>query len=90
MLMCCPYPTRAVAVYQHFVHNGQTLEVDASIIYTGNSHLLNLTERVNLERLDLTNLEGPNTGLWDGKRFVLTTTDRSLVNLMKLAWRYRM
>lgn len=75
---------------QHFVYEDQIIETGASIIYTGNAHLFNLTERVNLKRVDLPKQEGPNTGLWDGKRFVLTTTDWGLANLLRMAWRYGM
>ena len=60
------------------------------MIYTGNAHLFNLTERVSLKRVDASKQEGPQTGLWDGERFVITTTERGLVNLMRMAWRYGM
>lgn len=73
---------------QDFVFDGHTLEVGASIIYTGNAHLFNLTERVGLKRVEPTKVEGLNTGLWDGKQFVLTTTDSGFFNLLKMAWRY--
>lgn len=73
---------------QDFVFDGQTLEVGASIIYTGNAHLFNLTERVGLKRVEPKKAEGLNTGLWDGKQFVLTTTDSGFFNLLKMAWRY--
>ncbi|CAM9810990.1 unnamed protein product, partial [Laminaria digitata] len=74
----------------HFAYDGRTLETGASVIYTGNAHLFNLTERVNLKRVDAAKQEGPQTGLWDGERFVLTTTERGLANLMRMAWRYGM
>lgn len=68
--------------------DGKTLETGASIIYTGNAYLFNLTELVGLKRVEPAKQEGPNTGLWDGKQFVLTTTDSGFFNLLKMAWRY--
>lgn len=85
-----PSPSLPPRVKQHFMHGGRTIETGASVIYTGNAHMFNLTEQVGLERLDAGKQEGPQTGLWDGERFVLTTTDRGLANLMRMAWRYGM
>lgn len=72
------------------MYDGRTLETGASVIYTGNTYLFNLTERVSLKRIDAAQQEGPQTGLWDGERFVLTTTERGFVNLMRMVWRYGM
>ena len=58
-------------------------------MYTGNEHIFNITERFNLTRVDESKREGPNTALWDGERFVLTTTGWGLSNIVKMAWRYR-
>lgn len=85
-----PSPSLPPRVKQHFMHGGRTIETGASVIYTGNAHMFNLTEQVGLKRLDAGKQEGPQTGLWDGERFVLTTTDRGLANLMRMAWRYGM
>lgn len=79
-----------LARLKHFVHNGNIIETGASVIYTGNAHLYNLTDRVHLNRLDPSEQEGPNTGLWNGKRFVLKTGSSSLANLARMAWRYGM
>ncbi|CAM9189606.1 unnamed protein product [Ascophyllum nodosum] len=75
---------------EHFVRDGKVFETGASIIYTGNEYLFNLTDRVNLTRVDQGKQEGPNTGLWDGERFVLTTTDWNSANIVRMAWRYGM
>ncbi|CAM9895784.1 unnamed protein product [Scytosiphon promiscuus] len=74
----------------HFVYDGNVLETGASVIYTGNAHLFNLTDRVHLNRLDPSKQGGQSTGLWDGEQFVLTTTSSSLANLARMAWRYGM
>ncbi|CAM9195491.1 unnamed protein product, partial [Hapterophycus canaliculatus] len=74
----------------HFVHEGKVLETGASVIYTGNAYLFNLTDRVHLKRVDVNEQEGHSTGLWDGEQFVLTTTSSSLANLARMAWRYGM
>ncbi|CAM9405134.1 unnamed protein product [Pylaiella littoralis] len=72
----------------HFVYDGKALESGASVIYTGNAHIFNLTERVHLKKLDSSKQEGSNTGLWDGERFVLTTTSSGVANLARMVWRY--
>ncbi|CBJ27907.1 conserved unknown protein [Ectocarpus siliculosus] len=74
----------------HYVHDGKVLESGASVIYTGNAYLFNLTERVHLNKLDPSKQEGPNTGLWDGERFVLKTTSSGIANLARMVWRYGM
>ena len=84
------YATNQPYVMQHFVRDGKVFETGASIIYTGNEYLFNLTDRVNLTRVDQGKQEGPNTGLWDGERFVLTTTDWNSANIVRMAWRYGM
>lgn len=75
---------------KHFMHDGRALETGAAIIYSGNQYLFDLTERVNLTRVNEVKSEGPNTGLWDGEQFVLTTTNWGLANLARMAWRYGM
>lgn len=75
---------------KHYLYDGKILESGASVIYTGNAHIFNLTERVHLKKLDPSKQEGPRTGLWDGERFVLTTTSSGMANLARLAWRYGM
>eukprot|EP00903_Cladosiphon_okamuranus_P011915 g11191.t1 len=72
----------------HIEFNDQLFETGASVIYTGNAYLFNLTERVHLKRLDASEQEGPGTGLWDGTRFVLSTTSSGMANLARMAWRY--
>lgn len=72
------------------MHDGKVLESGASVIYTGNAYLFNLTERVHLNKLDPSKQEGPNTGLWDGERFVLKTTSSGIANLARMVWRYGM
>lgn len=72
------------------MYDGKVLESGASVIYTGNTYLFNLTERVHLNKLDPSKQEGPNTGLWDGERFVLKTTSSGIANLARMVWRYGM
>lgn len=73
---------------QHFVYEDKVFETGASIIYTGNAYLYNLTAKLGLKRVDPAHKEGPGTGLWNGEKFVLTTTEWGAVNLLKMAWRY--
>lgn len=75
---------------QHIQVDGKLFETGASVIYTGNAHLFNLTDRVHLNRLDASKQEGPGTGLWDGQRFVLSTTSSGMANLARMGWRYGM
>lgn len=75
---------------QHIEVDGKLFETGASVIYTGNAYLFNLTDRVHLNRLDSSDQEGPGTGLWDGQRFVLSTTSSGVANLARMGWRYGM
>lgn len=73
---------------QHIEFDGNIFEAGASVIYTGNRYLSRLSELVHLKRLDASEQEGPSTGLWDGKRFVLSTTTSGMANLVRMLWRY--
>ncbi|CAM9181548.1 unnamed protein product [Discosporangium mesarthrocarpum] len=71
-----------------FVYDGVTYETGASIIYTGNAHIFNLTERLGLKRLPPRHSEDGNLGIWDGEKFALVTSSWKVANLFKMAWRY--
>lgn len=85
-----PQPSFPLLKPQHIEVDGKIFETGASVIYTGNAYLFNLTDRVHLNKLDASKQEGPGTGLWDGTRFVLSTTSSGMANLARMAWRYGM
>ncbi|CAM9897021.1 unnamed protein product, partial [Chrysoparadoxa australica] len=61
-------------------------EVGASIIYTGNQHLYNLTEKMGLQRLDPPGGD-EGTALWDGER-VRFMLEGGLLGTAKVLLRY--
>ncbi|CAM9224873.1 unnamed protein product, partial [Choristocarpus tenellus] len=72
-----------------FVHNNETYETGASIIYTGNAYLFNLTNVLGLKRIPPNHSEGANVGFWNGEQFELITSAWKAKTLFKMAWRYR-